>query len=194
MIDNDPLSPDEVAAFLDGRLEGQELEKVQARLADDPVARQEIIKARRIAFSAPAAKIQRRSWLPAAGLLAAAAVIAIVVALPGDDSRSPMAVAPERRGVADAAERVEVIMPSPGDNLPSDVTFFAWRPIEGARYRIVVSDASGQTLLQENTSDTSLSIPEPLRKTGRYYWKVDAQSPDGSSVTSGVREFVVTAR
>lgn len=194
VIENDPLSPDDVAAFLDGRLEGDALERVQARLADDPSARQEIIKARRIASSVPAAGLQRRRWLPAAGLLAAAAAIAVVVLQPGDASRSPAGVASERRGVADEPDRVEVVTPAPGDDLSSDVAAFAWRPIEGATYRIVVSDEAGRTLLQENTTDTALSIPGSLRKAGRYYFKVDAQSPDGSSVTSGVREFVVTAR
>lgn len=194
VIDDDPLSADDIAAFLDGRLEGEALERVQARLADDPVARQEIIKAGRIASSVPAAKVPRRRWLPAAGLVAAAAAVAIVLLQPSDAYRAPATVASERRGVADQPDLVELILPAQNDAVDARVTAFAWRPIEGATYRIVVSDSSGRTLLQQSTTDTALSIPESLRKAGRYYWSVDAQVPDGSSVTSGIREFVVTGR
>ena len=192
VIDNDPLSPDDAAAFLDGRLEGEELERVQARLADDPTARQEIIRSRRIASTAPAANVRRRRWLPAAGLLAAAAALAIIMLQPGDLSRSTTSVASERRGIADEPDRVELILPARA--LDPDVTVFAWRAIKGAKYEIVVSDASGRTLIRQSTTDTSLSIPESLRKPGNYYWIVDAQAPDGSSVTSGIREFVVLPR
>ena len=194
VMDNDPLSPDEVAAFLDGRLEGNALERVHARLADDPEARQEIIKARRITSSAPAKKTQRRRWVPAAGMLAAAAAIAIILLPRGETSRTPAAVVSERRGIADESERVEIVLPAQGAQLSRDVTSFTWRSIEGATYRVVVQDESGRTLVQADTRDTSLSVPDALRKAGRYYWTVDALSPDGASVTSGVRELVVPAR
>ena len=53
VLENDSLTPHEVAAFLEGRLEGEELTRVESYLADHPSARQELIKASRIIESAP---------------------------------------------------------------------------------------------------------------------------------------------
>lgn len=194
LTENEPLSADEIAAFLDGRLEGEELERVQARLADDPLARQEIIKAGRIISSAPARQEKKPRWIPAIGVLAAAAAIAVVFVQPDNLNRESRRVASERRGTADEPDRVDLLMPAESESLSVAVSQFAWRPIEGATYRIVVSDAAGRTVLQENTTDTLLRIPGALRKAGRYYWSVDALAPDGSSVTSGIHEFVVPSR
>ena len=56
VMDREPLTAGEIAAFLDGRLEGPELSRVQAVLAADPAARQELIKASRILASAPSSR------------------------------------------------------------------------------------------------------------------------------------------
>src|SRR6185503_12277086 len=183
MLENDPLTPDEVAAFLDGKLEGVELERVESHLAANPAARQEIIKASRIIATSP--RRQGRKWsrlYPLAGL-AAAAAIAIVVLRPDGAPASHSPVSTERRGIADEPDRIVVVSPADAGHVSSRDETFTWRAVEGATYRVVISDASGNTVFQTDTGDTTLVIPPSVRAAGTYYWRVDARAADGTSLT-----------
>jgi hypothetical protein len=68
--------------------------------------------------------------------------------------------------------------------------------VDGATYRVIVSDVAGNTVLQKNTTDTVLAIPESLLKNegATYYFAVYALLPDGSSLGSDAHEFVVSPR
>ena len=117
MIENDPLTPHEIAAFLEGRLEGDELTRVESYLADNPSARQELIKASRIIQSAPQREVKRsRRFYPLVGL-AAAAAIALVFIQPGDVKQISVPVSTERRGVGDAPEQVVLVSPLDGGEI-----------------------------------------------------------------------------
>lgn len=195
MSEEAQLSPDALAAYLDGRLEGQELDRVEAHLADNPSARQELINASRIIAAAPQRHRRRSYWIPLAGL-AAAAAIAIVAGLPKMSLRDPASVSSERRGATEAYDRVVLLNPQNGQRVELSPLSLSWRSIDGASYRVVVSDATGKTLLQQNTYDTLVSIPDSVLASGNgtYYWTVDALAPDGSSMTSGASEFIVGNR
>lgn len=196
VMEDESLSSGEVAAYLDGRLAGEELARVEDHLANNPSARREIIKASRIISSVPRRETKSRRWIPAAAGLAAVAALTLIGILPKSVGREATPVSSERRGLADEADKIDLVSPSDGERVTSNGMSFTWRPIGGATYRLVVSDAAGHTLLQRNTTDTLVTAPELSLKTGTgpYYWSVDALAPDGSSVTSGVREFVVPAR
>jgi len=188
--DDDPLTPQEVAAFLDGKLEGEELERVQARLAADSEARQEIIKTSRIVSTVPARDASRVSRTPYLVALAAAAAIAIIVVTPKMIERPVEGVALERNGAADHASGMDIVFPHEGDRVPAG-TSFAWRAIPDATYHLVLQDMSGHRVLQLTTRDTAVKVP-PLVKGATYYWSVDALRADGLSVTSGKTEFVIS--
>lgn len=192
--DDDALTPDEVASFLDGRLSGQELARVEAYLADNPSARHEIIEAARIITTAPKRELKRSRGAYPLVALAAAAAIAIVLIQPRDALRGGATVPTERRGIADEPVRIELVSPSDGEDVSESGRPFKWRSVEAATYRLVVSDSSGRTIYQASTSDTSLILPQSLKKPGTYYWSVDALATDGASATSGAHEFVVTGR
>ena len=189
----DSVTPEEIAAFLDGSLTVEDRARVEAHLADNPDARRELVDASRIIVTMPSTPIRRARFVPIAAI-AAAAVIAIVLLKPGAAARSSATVPAERRGVAEQIRAVDMVEPVNGGE-PGSTQSFIWRGIEGASYRLVILDAAGRTILQENTTDTVHSIPAiVLREAGRYYWNVDAQMPDGSSMTGGHREFVVKER
>lgn len=189
----DSVSPEEIAAFLDGSIAGQDRARVEAYFADNPDARRELIEASRIVATLPRRPVSR-SWFVPAAAVAAAAVIAIVLATPGNSNREATRVA-ERRGAAQPTQTVELIAPAKGEELGITEPF-VWKSIEGASYTIFVLDPAGRTILQESTTDTVYSVPALVLKQspGRYYWSVDAQMPDGSSTTSGSQEFVVSHR
>jgi hypothetical protein len=195
MTENDPLSANEIAAFIDGRLAGDDLLRVQSLLADDVSARKEVAEASRLIASAPDRNRMRARWL-AIGGIAAVAAVALILIQPGDQLEESTRVASERRPTVEASDRIELVTPADGQQVGrSDVTL-TWRSIDGATYRVVVSDPAGRMLFDANTSDTSVAVPLIALKLSNdlVYWSVDALAPDGSSVTSGVRAFAVTAK
>jgi hypothetical protein len=194
VIENDPLTPHEIAAFLEGRLEGDELSRVESYLADHPSARQEIIKASRIIQSAPERQVRRsRRFYPLIGL-AAAAAIALVFIRPGDMNQVQGPISTERRGVTDGPDQVVLVSPLDAGEIKDRALPLTWHSVSGATYTIVITDASGNVIVQTSTSDTSLVLPENVKADGSYYWRVDANSPDGSSSTSGYHEFRLIGR
>lgn len=192
LSESDPVSPEEVAAFLDGRLTGNERARLEAYFADNPEARRELIGASRIiATMPPRVRASRLRFAPVIAI-AAAAVFLIVLIKPGS-SHPPSTIAPvERRGAAEQTRGVDLIAPVDGGELAATPSF-VWRPIDGASYTLVVQDAAGRTILQQKTVDTVHAVPAVVLKSvaGRYYWSVDALMPDGSSTTSGKQEFVI---
>jgi hypothetical protein len=194
VIDNEPLNPDDLAAFLDGKLEATDRARLEALLADNPAARQELIKASRIISSAPKREVRRQfRFNPLIGL-AAAAAIAVVLIRPADTARESAPVSAERRGIGDEPERVEIVSPGDAQHVSSDTQPFAWHAIEGARYRVVILDNDGNTVFENTQSDTLLKLPSSVRAAGTYYWSVDALAADGTSITSGAHEFVLTGK
>lgn len=194
MLENDPLSPEQVAAFLDGKLEGAELEQVESQLAANPAARQELIKSARIIATTPSHGVKKwPRFYPLIGL-AAAAAIAIVVIRPDKTSISTTPVSTERRSIADEPDRILLVSPANSQRVTKRDEPFTWRAVPGATYRVVISDASGNTAFQTDTNDTTLIIPPSVRDDGIYYWRVDALAPDGTSLTSGIHDFVLSDR
>lgn len=195
VVNDEPLGPDEIAAFLDGRLAGEDLKRLEARLADDPAARQELIRTSRILSTSPQPK-KRRDYtsLPLMATLAAAAAIAFVFLRPAGIERGAGEIPIERTTATAEMYRVEIIAPDEDGDLGRLDRPLVWHSIDKATYRVVVSDSTGQTIYEGNTSDTAISIPVQLKTGARYYWSVDALVPDGSSASSGAHEFTATRR
>jgi hypothetical protein len=190
VMDNEGLTPDELAAFLDGKLEGEELERVQGYLADNPQARQELIKASRIATSAPALTTirQRPRWLYPAAALAAAAALMISLR---PQSRAPSErTSTERRPAIEEAERVVLLSPANGQRIAQDAPF-AWHAYGNATYQFVLKDDSGTRLFEKTTQDTVLSLDPSIaaKAKGKLYWTVDAFGENGSVISSAEGEF-----
>jgi hypothetical protein len=189
VIDDEPISASEMAAFIDGRLSGDELARMHSRLGVDTDARKEFIESSRIIGSAP-----RRNRIPIRWLSigAVAAAAAIIVFLPTDNSQRTPLVATERRTSVEATDRVELLSPADGESFEKTATSLSWRSIDGATYRVVLSDPTGRILFAKSTTDTVVVVPANLLQTVEHsvYWSVDALAPDGSSVTSGVRELI----
>lgn len=192
---DNPLSETELAAFLDGRLEGDDLARVQAHLADNPSARQEMIEASRMVTTLPD---QRRApasrWLYVGASLAAAA--ALLVAVRPDKPSSVERTSIERRADPAESERITLVFPASGQTVEPERIRFAWRRYNGSTYRLVVSDATGHIMFKAITTDTVLSVtPETLKGAhDKIYWTVDAQAPDGSSVRSEISDFELKPR
>ena len=196
LSESDKPSPEEIAAFIDGQLSGEDRARLEAYFASNASARRELIEATRIVATLPPATRRSVTWMPFLGVAAAAAIVLFLVR-PLERNRVIDKSLPAQRGAVEQSQGIILLSPAAGESLiDGSQREFRWRSVDGATYRLIVSDASGKTLLQQNTSDTVFAIPPAIIADHErtYYWSVDALEPDGSSVTSGVREFTAGTR
>lgn len=186
------LTSEEVAAYLDNTLPDAECVRVKAHLADCDACRQEIVSVSKLLEGAPRS---RRRYIPFAAL-AAAAVLVVFLVRPSTDPEMP--AAGQVRGydtpfASEGVSRVRAIAPYGLENR-GDSIVFVWHPtLQGAVYRLTLTDDRGGKILVQSTNDTTLIIPDatsPL-KDGSYHWYVDVLQPDGSSATTGITSFQV---
>lgn len=188
--DSPSLSAADIAAYIDGRLSGADLERVEAFLAANPDARAELVEASRLVATVPQKKPQsRRAWLVGSTLAAAAALL-VVVPLVNRQSQS-LPVQTERRSTTDETGRLRAITPAEGAPVSMSDARFIWNSVPGAQYRFTLTDANGSVVWETSTADTVALLPKDktLSASNSYYWNVDALAEDGSSVTTGVREL-----
>lgn len=196
VIPDGPLPPEDVAAYLDGRLSGEELERVESVLAGSAEARAELVEASRLVATIPERQAQpKRQWVLVSAV-AAAAVLALVMIPSLSQKPAIQQVATERRAAVDGGARIRTVAPEDGEVVGSAGVRFTWDAVPAATYQLTVTDAQGRTVWQAATTDTTLVLPGIAKLSGpaSYYWNVDALASDGSSMTTGVREFKVTTR
>ncbi len=193
MTPKEDISPEEMAAYIDDRLSGEERASVEARLARSPDLRAELVAATRITAAARASTRRRSSAWKATAMLVAgvAAVIAVVVVPNRNRDPRPSAAPAERRAEAEDGGRVNLLAPMDAAIVPLASANFAWRSEGDASYRITLADATGATVWTTLTTDTTATLPATvlLRPGNHYYWYVDALRIDGSSIASGPRSF-----
>lgn len=193
LIESDNPSPEDLAAFIDGRLSNEDRARLEAYFSNNPSARRELIDASRIVATFPAPERRGARWIPFAGVAAAAAIVVLLVR-PGAHPHLPGTAGSGQRGMAEQSQTIALVSPAVDETVADpESAGFVWHSVDGATYRLIVSDAAGKTLLQQNTSDTIVAMPLAIARNtpGTYYWSVDALEPDGLSVTSGVRAFTL---
>jgi anti-sigma factor ChrR (cupin superfamily) len=186
----DHLSPETVAAFLDGRLGDGNRATAEAHLSVCTDCRREIVELRALLARSPATRAPRRILVP----LAAAAALALAIGIPATRSgwtgNQPQAVDRTRPG---PSARLTVLGPAPDAVLDGQPTF-AWHAADaGSRFKLTLVDEQGATLWSVDTGDTVVTPPhDVVLAPGRtYFWYVDALGADGRSMTSGAQRFTV---
>ena len=190
------ISPEEMAAYIDDRLSGEERASVEARLARSPDLRAELVAATRITAAAEDSKARRSSaWRGTGILVAAAAAVFAIIVVPNRNRDFRAGTAPaERRVEAENGGTINLLAPANAGVLPLASARFAWRSEGDASYRITIADSTGSTVWTTLTTDTTATLPSTvlLRPRAQYYWYVDALRIDGSSITSGPRSFTTS--
>ena len=175
----------ELAAYLDRRLSGPERERVESHLAGCPECRSELIEARQLLRQS---RRPRRRMV--GGLLAAAAALILVVR-PAMETRSPAGASSPMRAAPDA--EVMVAYGPVGESSSASPTF-AWGAESGAStYRLTLTTGEGTTVWSVSSADTLVALSDSvqLRQGERYLWVVDALLDDGTTRSTGLREFRV---
>jgi hypothetical protein len=172
----------ELAAYLDRRLPGRDQERIESHLAGCAECRNELLETTQLLR-----QNRRPRTIAIGGLLAAAAAVMLVVR-PAMETRS--SAAPMRAG-PDAAMMVAY---GPIGESSSASPAFAWGADQRAStYRLTVTTGEGTTVWSMSTADTVVTLSDSmrLRQGERYLWVVDALLDDGTTRSTGFREFRV---
>lgn len=176
------LSDSEMALYLDRRLPIEERDRIEDHLALCAECRGHALAAHQVL------RRSRRPRLVAAGsVLAAAAAILIMTARvePGNEQQ-----ASGLRGIARA--NTALITYGPTGDAKREGLRFVWGPAAGAvSYRFSVTTSGGEQVWSRSSVDTLASLPRSvnLRAGEKYLWVADAILSDGSSRSTGLREF-----
>lgn len=181
------LTAEDVAAFLDRRMTAAEWRDAEEHLTGCRQCRAEVAAVRRLIRGQSV--VRRIPLVPA--VLAAAAAIAFAmftIARPDRElSDNRVRVVPD-----ESLTRITAVTPADGDTIPPGRPTLVWSSINGEpTYRFTVTDASGQPLWTNTTTDTLLALPPQvvLQARSTYFWYVDALRADGRAASTGVRRF-----
>lgn len=176
------LEVEQVAGYLEGRLEPSERARVEAHLADCVECTSEIVDVRRLAGPATS-KIRLWSVISAA---AAAGVLLAVWTGYGGLSRGR---AEFRELPTPSAGAPTPLAPSGTDTVP--VTF-RWSPVAGAdRYRVSLFDVEGSVVWEGEVASSTAALPDSIRLTPLtpYLWQVKARTGAGRWSAAPLTEF-----
>lgn len=180
------LEADEVAAYVDGAVAGDERQRIQAHLATCADCRQEMHEILGVVRALPAKPpSRRRIWLPAA----AAAVIAIVLAWPRRHEDSLTSGGEHRQGAVTTTIAPRPLTPV-GSAVRGDTLI--WSSVPGADVYAIRLFGASSLLWEGQTSDTVAALPATvgIRAGATYYWKVEARTGFGRWAASDLVEFI----
>lgn len=181
------LGPDDVTAFVTAGPRGARGGDIVAHLARCEDCRYEVREVSRLVRPHPA----RHARFVA---LAAAAAGVVLAAWLGLRSAKPE-VDQERTSTRTTTPGVVSLVGPLGPVTRGASPDFTWHAARGAvEYRLTLLDAGGVVIWSTMTVDTVATLPveTSLVSGPAYYWFVDVLLADGSSATSGAREFRVT--
>ena len=175
-----------IASYLDRRLSDVDRERFENHLADCPDCRQAVIGAERLL------KRVRPNWRvnTLVGVIAATfALVAVDLKFQNRDELSAPAL-------TRAVSRIDGGMTAygPSGEVARSGLRFVWSPLAGEiSYRILLVDANSRPIWSAAVTDTSITLPASVAlHTGEaYLWAVDALASDGTTHSTGLREFRV---
>lgn len=192
----DHLSPEELAAYLDGAVGSEERLRIQEHLEGCDSCREEAAEVVLLLQRGGRRRV-RRLAIPVA---AAAAVAAVLLLGPwsqnGSQGPGERVRAPESVSTGEALPTVRALSPVQSSTVEQDSVVFAWEEVgEDAVYRLTVTDESGEPLWFHETAQTSVPLPSDveLLPGQDYFWFLDVLQPDGSTASTGVMSFRVGA-
>jgi Putative zinc-finger len=176
------LTDSEMARYLDRRLSLEERDRIEDHLASCAECREQTLGAQQLLGPA-----RRPRFIVAGGALAAAAVVLILIARvePAREQN-----APQLRGVA--IDNTVLTAYGPMGDAKRDNLRFVWGSAAGAvSYHLSVTGADGAQVWSHSGVDTVSSLPRSvgLRAGVQYLWVADAVLRDGSTRSTGLREF-----
>lgn len=196
---NGHLTVEETTAYVDAAVSPEDRPRIEAHLADCNRCRDEVVAVRETMRTRDQSRRSspRQSVVRIAGLAAAAVLAGLLLIGPRLLTTNDT---PRRRGqeAADIAGpgRLEVLAPDDGARLSGETVRFEWRSAGPETvYELTLTDEIGDVVADTTITDTTLVLPArgELHEGGVFFWFVDALRADGSSVSSGARQFELEA-
>lgn len=175
----------EIATYLDRRLPPEQLDRVEAHLAECPDCRDELLAARGLIR-----RVRRPRKL--AALAAVAATAAIVLLLPILVPRDAPAPQPQLRS---PVQPPPLTAYGPVGETGTRVPTFVWAAVPGAAsYRLTVTQEGGESVWSANGTDTARTLPDSvaLHSGASYWWVADALIANGTTRSTGLRGFRIS--
>ena len=173
-----------VAAYLDQRLPPAERTRLVRHLIVCDECRLEVSETQALL-----AQRGHRRWFAAAGLIAAAAVLVLILRPIVAPSEPPSELA-----IRDGGSNSTLTAYGPVGEVRGDSLRLLWAAAPGATvYRVTVSAPGGLAVWSGSTADTSVILPDSARlETGLvYYWVADALLANGTTRSTGLRGFEI---
>ena len=178
---NGHVTDTEVAAYLDRTLTPSERDRVEDHLAGCPDCRQQLLETKELLE-----RVRRPRNLLIGGALAAAAVVLFLVARP------ELGTTDQRTLMRSDGAAASLLAYGPIGTAPRAGLRFVWSAAPGAEsYRLTISRADARPVWSSSGTDTLATLPDSvvLRPSERYFWVADALLKDGSTRSTGLREF-----
>lgn len=171
----------EIASYLDRGLSNSSRDRIEDHLAECTECRTNVSEAQKLI-----ATIGRPRHLTKIALWGALAAVAALVIVPQVTQRQTGG------RVSRDVLPTTIAAYSPIESAEPGIIRFVWGSVPGAAsYRVTLSTTDGTMLWSRNLSDTvSVLPPDVTLEPGvDYVWYADAALSDGSSVTTGLKEF-----
>jgi len=174
-------TPEELARFLDRRLDPRARARLAEHLAECATCRSDLVRAGRVI---------RQPGVTGRLIGAAAVTVALIAAVVGIVSKRG-----GDTGVLRGADRAAALIAyGPIGQIDSLRPRFTWGAASpGTLYRLSVFDRGGTPLWTISVRDTTTVLPSDrsLTRGGSYTWIVDALRSDGSELSTGLRQFQI---
>jgi hypothetical protein len=174
----------EMAAYLDRRLSTADRSRIEDHLARCAECRQHILGSQQVIE-----RTRRPRRLVVGGTLAAAALAVFLIVRPKSERADEQSPSGLLRGTSDATTLVAY---GPTGSVPLAGLRFVWGATPNvASYRLTVSRTDAAPVWSGSATDTTAILPRSvvLREGDRYYWIADALLTDGTTRSTGLREF-----
>jgi anti-sigma factor RsiW len=181
--ESDHLTDIDVAAYIDKKLLPDQRERIEDHLSNCPDCRKQVLETRELLE-----QMRRPKKLLVGGALAAAVAVVLLIVRPAPpDENEP----PRLRTISAEAPLAAY---GPIGSAPRTGLRFVWSAAPGAEsYRLTVNRADGNPVWSLSGPDTVMALPDSvvLRSNERYFWVADALLRDGTTRSTGLREFGV---
>jgi len=185
------LTDEDLAAYVDGELDIAARTRIEGHLLACDECRNLVSGAGQLL--PPPARRTRRIVMLTGGLAAAAVLVLMLV--PRTPAPDPASQTRDAEVVGPTGLNFAADAPPANASVRVDTLVFRWTAIgEGTTYQLTVSDPAGAIVWTEQTTRTSLALPESavslFEPEQTYYWRVDALLPDLRSATTGPRRLI----
>lgn len=178
---NPHAGSEELARFLDRRLDPRARARLAEHLAECAACRADLICAGRVLRMSGAGS--RLVGVVTLAVVVVVAVVGVAVVRPGNNSR-----------IRGPGSPPPLVAYSPIGQVDQTRLRFTWGAASaGTLYRLSLFDSSGATLWTVSIRDTTAALPtnRTLARGTAYTWIVDALQSDGSERGTGVRQFQI---